>query len=123
MQEQKNQAAPYTVVEEQRNMAAQDVTFRNLVCGGSIPAGGTTPTNKYGQGFTVSAAVAGVSTITLPAPGVPAGESYMQVCAQVGQAQIADTSATVKTVTCSTAAGVATNEPYFFEIWQITPAP
>jgi hypothetical protein len=104
-------------------MAAQDLNFRNLICGGSIPAGGTTPTNKYGQGFTVSAAVAGVSTITLAAPGVPAGESYLEAVASVGQVQIVDTSATVKTVTTSTAAGVATNEPYFFAIWQITPAP
>ncbi len=104
-------------------MAAQDVNFLDLICGGSIPAGGTTPTNKFGQGFTVSAAVAGVSTITIAAPGVPAGESYLEAVASVGQCQIVDTSATVKTVTCSTAAGVATNEPYFFKISKINPAP
>jgi len=104
-------------------MSLTDVTVLNLICGGSIPAGGTTPTNRFGQGFTVSAAVAGVSTITLAAPGVPAGESYLEAVASVGQVQIVDTSPTVKTVTCSTAAGVATNEPYFFKISQISPAP
>ncbi len=104
-------------------MSLTDVTQLNTICGGSIPAGGVTPTSRFGQGFTVSAAVAGVSTITLPAPGVPAGEAYAEAVAQVGQVQIAVTSATVYTVTTSTAAGVATNEPYFFRISQITPAP
>jgi len=104
-------------------MSQTDVIIRNLIAGGSIPAAGTTPTNRFGAGFTVSAAVAGVSTITLAAPGVPAGEVYIEGIAQVGQIAIVPTSATVFTVTTSTAAGVATNEPYFFAVWQITPAP
>jgi len=51
-------------------MSQTDVIIRNLIAGGSIPAAGTTPTNPL-ERFTVSAAVAGVSTITLAAPGVP----------------------------------------------------
>lgn len=104
-------------------MAQTETLLRNLICGGFVPAGGVAPTSRFGQGFTVSAAVAGVSTITIAAPGVPTGELYAECTTTVGTGAINPTSATTFVVTTNTAPGVATNEPYFFCIWQITPAP
>jgi hypothetical protein len=107
-------------------MASSDAALSNLICGGSVAAGGAV-TNRYGQGFTVGAQVGGVCTITLAAPGVPAGESILEVTpgAGAGGANITDTSPTVKTVTtvAQATAGVLTNEPFQFVISQIVPAP
>jgi hypothetical protein len=68
---------------------------------------------------------AGVYTITLPAPGSPAGANFMSLTLNTaaGQCQIVDTSDTVKTVTTFAADGTtATDKNFSFEIWQIIPS-
>ena len=96
---------------------------RLLIASGMVPAAGTTKISSVGS-WTVGAQAAGVCAITLPTPGVVVGQGIMfSTNHTASQSQIVDTAAVTKTVTNSTAAGVATNSIFSFEVWQVIPAP